>query len=608
MFPDMLKKVTGKVLRTVNRNLDRAEEQMEKWLGQTGLVSDTTLSTLSEMSTAYRNLWESALLNPLRFVEAESQLLRQHVALGVYGAARACGQQPDPVATAEPDDRRFAAEEWRRWLPYDYLHQAYLLNAQALLDWVEQMPGIPGANHDQMRFYVRQVVSALSPSNFLASNPEALRITVEQRGQNLLEGGRQLLTDISRNPGLFNVAMADVSAFRIGENIATTPGQVVYQNELMQLIQYSPSTPSVYQRPLLVVPPWINKFYILDLTPQNSLIRWMVEQGLTVFVISWVNPGPELRDKGFEDYMLEGPLQAMQVIQAITGEEQLNALGYCIGGTLLGSTLAWLAKKGRQPVASATYLTTLLDFSDPGGIGVFINEHSLSGIERMLQRQGYLDGRAMAFTFNLLRENELFWSFWINNYLKGKPPAAFDLLYWNTDGTNLPARMHAYYLRQMYLENRLVQADALTLAGESIDLAQIEVPSFFLSTQQDHIAKWKTTYRGARVHGGERTFVLAGSGHIAGVVNPPAKGKYGYWCNAQLPEDAEQWLAGAERHPGSWWPHWLQWLTQYAGEQVPPREPGSADYPPLQAAPGSYVRVRAADAIAAGQRRAKRPA
>src|SRR5690606_30695451 len=305
--------------------------------------------------------------------------------------------------------------------------------------------------------------------------------TVEQRGQNLLEGGRQLLTDISRNPGLFNVAMADVSAFRIGENIATTPGQVVYQNELMQLIQYSPSTPSVYQRPLLVVPPWINKYSLLDLSPLHALIRGMVEQGLTVFVISWVNPGPELRDKGFEDYMLEGPLQAMQVIQAITGEEQLNALGYCIGGTLLGSTLAWLAKKGRQPVASATYLTTLLDFSDPGGIGVFINEHSLSGIERMLQRQGYLDGRAMAFTFNLLRENELFWSFWINNYLKGTPPAAFDLLYWNTDGTNLPARMHAYYLRQMYLETRLVQADALTLAGESIDLAQIEVPSFFLS-------------------------------------------------------------------------------------------------------------------------------
>jgi len=447
-----------------------------------------------------------------------------------------------------------------------------------------------------MLFYARQLTSALSPSNFPATNPEVLRITWERKGMNLVDGGRQLIEDLRQNPSLFNVGMTDRSAFEVGRNLATSPGKVVFQNELMQLIQYSPTTETVSKRPLLIVPPWINKYYILDLTARNSFIQWLVNQGQTVFIISWRNPGPSLRDKGWEDYMELGPLAAMEAVTEATGEKQMNAIGYCIGGTLLGSTLAWLKKKRRNPVVSATYLTTLLDFSDPGGIGVFINDHSIRGIERMLERKGYLDGRAMAFTFNLLRENELFWSFWTNNYLKGQKPAAFDLLYWNTDGTNLPARMHSFYLRQMYLNNRLVQPDSLNLLGESINLSEIDVPSFFLSARQDHIAKWKTTYKGALAHGGDVRFVLSGSGHIAGVINPPYKEKYGYWTNDTLVPDADAWFEGSEHHSGSWWPYWLEWIAAFTEETVPARTPGDGNLPVLEEAPGSYVKVKAADA------------
>ncbi|WP_227515494.1 PHA/PHB synthase family protein [Marinobacter salinus] len=574
----------------------RSQEQLEKWLGDTGLMEDTKLATLTEMSDAYRAMAEDLLLHPLRFAGAELDLTRKHLALSYYTLARVVGKDREPVVEAERDDRRFQAEDWRKNLPFDVLQQAYLINSRAFLGWVENMEGLPPASRDQMLFYARQLTSALSPSNYPVTNPEVLRITWERKGMNLVDGGRQLLEDVRQNPSLFNVGMTDRSAFEVGRNLATTPGKVVYQNELMQLIQYTPSTEKVSKRPLLIVPPWINKYYILDLTARNSFIQWLVNQGQTVFIISWRNPGPSLRNKGWDDYMQQGPLEAMAAVSEATGEDRMNVIGYCIGGTLLGSTLAWLKKKRRNPVASATYLTTLLDFSDPGGIGVFINDHSIRGIERMLARKGYLDGRAMAFTFNLLRENELFWSFWTNNYLKGEKPAAFDLLYWNTDGTNLPAKMHSFYLREMYLNNRLVQPDSLTVAGESINLSEIDVPSFFLSARQDHIAKWKTTYKGALVHGGNVRFVLSGSGHIAGVVNPPYKEKYGFWTNDTLSPDSDVWLDNAEHHPGSWWPHWLEWLGQYTGKPVPARVPGNGKLEVIEDAPGSYVRMKAAQA------------
>ena len=593
---DTLGKTVGQLVNRFESNVREGQQSLENWLAENGVMDAATLSTLSEMSDAYRAMAEDLLLHPLRFAGAELDLARKHLALGYYTLARLTGKDREPAVKPDPDDRRFQAEDWHKHLLFDVLHQAYLINSRAFLDWVGSMEGMPQAGRDQMQFYARQLTSALSPSNFPASNPEVLRITRERRGMNLVDGARQLVEDVRQNPSLFNVGMTDRSAFEIGRNLATTPGKVVYQNELIQLIQYSPSTETVNQRPLLIVPPWINKFYILDLTAQKSFIQWLVDQGQTVFIISWRNPGPEFRDRGWEDYMQLGPLAAMDAITEATGEDRMNVIGYCIGGTLLGSTLAWLKKKERNPVVSATYLTTLLDFSDPGGIGVFINEHSIQGIERMLARKGYLDGRAMAFTFNLLRENELFWSFWTNNYLKGEKPAAFDMLYWNTDGTNLPAKMHSFYLREMYLNNRLVQPDSLTLDGESINLSEIEVPSFFLSARQDHIAKWKTTYKGALAHGGDVRFVLSGSGHIAGVINPPYKEKYGFWTNDTLSPDADEWFAGSDQHPGSWWPHWLEWISRFSGEQVPARTPGEGKLPVIEDAPGSYVKVKAAEA------------
>jgi polyhydroxyalkanoate synthase len=392
--------------------------------------------------------------------------------------------------------------------------------------------------------------------------------------------------------------MTDFSAFRVGHNVATTPGKVVFQTDLMQLIQYSPTTEQVYRTPVLIMPPWINKYYILDLKAKNSLVKWMVDEGFTVFVVSWVNPGPSLRDKGFDDYMVEGPLAAIEAIEKATGEKSVNVVGYCVGGTLLATTLAWLqSTKQESKIRSATYLTTLMDFSDPGGIGVFINEHALRGIEKKLDKVGYYDGRAMAFSFNLLRENDLFWSFFINNYLKGEKPAAFDLLYWNSDSTNLPAKMHAYYLRNMYLNNKLIEPGGIEICGQKIDLSKIKTPAYFLSTVQDHIAKWKSTYSGARVHAGDVKFVLSGSGHIAGVVNPPEAGKYGYWTNPALPATPDEWLKGAEKNKGSWWTDWKNWVLTHSGELVSAREPGDRELGVIEDAPGTYVKQRIADVI-----------
>ncbi len=571
-------------------------QQLEEWLGGFRPVDDAQVSTLGEMASTYRRTMESALLHPVRLVGTQAELMREHVRLLAYLGARVAGRAPEPVVEPEPDDRRFRASDWDSPV-FDYLKQAYLLNARTLMHFIEADDSLSGPQRDQAEFYLRQAISALSPSNFPLTNPEVLRITRERNGMNLVDGARQFWEDLKQNPRLFNVGMVDRGAFEVGRNLAVTAGDVVFQNDLIQLIQYRPRTPTAFKRPLLIVPPWINKYYILDLKPKNSFIQWLVDQGFTVFVISWVNPGPELRDKSFDDYMLEGPVAAIDAIRDATGEDELNAIGYCIGGTLLAATLAWLAAKGRHPVISATYLATLMDFSDPGGIGVFVNDHLIRAVDRATEKLGYYDGRAMAFSFNLLRENDLFWSFWINSYLKGEKPAAFDLLYWNTDGTNLPARMHSFYLRKMYLENRLVEPGGITLAGEPIDLRRIDIPVFFLSAEQDHIAKWKATYRGTQLHSGPVRFVLGGSGHIAGVVNPPAANKYGYWTNEALPEDPDLWLASAERHEGSWWPFWKTWVESYAGEQVDARQPGEGSLPVLQSAPGDYVRQRISDVV-----------
>jgi polyhydroxyalkanoate synthase len=436
-------------------------------------------------------------------------------------------------------------------------------------------------------------VDALAPTNFVLTNPEVLKATQESGGQNLLKGLEHLLKDLDRGHGKLAISMTDYEAFELGVNDATTPGKVVFQTELMQLIQFEPATGEVYRRPLVIIPPWINKYYILDLREKNSFIKWAVGQGHTVFVVSWVNPDAKLAQKGFDDYMVEGALAALDAVEKATGESRINFIGYCLGGTLLGATLAYLAAKKQDRVGCATFFVSLLDFSAPGELGVFIDEKQVENLEKKMNERGYLEGSEMASTFNMLRSNDLVWSFVINNYLMGKDPFPFDLLYWNSDSTRMPARMHSYYLRNMYINNRLGVPGALELAGVKIDLSTVRVPAYFISTAEDHIAPWKTTYKGSKYLGGTLRFVLGGSGHIAGIVNPPAAKKYQYWTNDANPDTADQWFETATPHPGSWWGDWQSWIAAQNGdEKVPARKPGEAGLKVLEDAPGSYAMLR----------------
>jgi polyhydroxyalkanoate synthase len=506
------------------------------------------------------------------------------------------GMQAAPVAEPDKGDSRFKDADWSGNFLFDYIKQSYLIAARHIRGAVASVEGLPEESEKKVAFFTRQYVDALAPSNFLLTNPQVLRETAASGGQNLVRGLKNLLADIEKGGGELRVSMTDESAFQLGKNVATTPGKVVFQTELMQLIQYQPTTPQVYKRPLVIIPPWINKYYILDLREKNSFIRWAVSQGHTVFVLSWVNPDARLAQKGFEDYMLEGPLAALDYIERALGEREVNFIGYCLGGTLLGATLAYLAekgeKRGEQRVATATYFVSLLDFSQPGELGVFIDEEQVANLERKMNQRGYLEGSEMAGTFNLLRANDLVWSFVVNNYLLGKDPFPFDLLYWNADSTRMPARMHSFYLRNMYIHNRLGVPGGISLDGVPIDLRKVTVPSYFISTVEDHIAPWKTTYKGSRYLNGPVRFVLGGSGHIAGIVNPPAAKKYQYWTNEALPSTAEEWFATATQKPGSWWEDWQTWIDGLnSGERVPARAPQN----PLEDAPGSYAMLRIAD-------------
>ncbi|MGE5668653.1 MAG: PHA/PHB synthase family protein, partial [Betaproteobacteria bacterium] len=431
------------------------------------------------------------------------------------------------------------------------------------------------------------------PSNFALTNPEVFRETIATGGQNLVRGLHNLLDDIERGNGQLRISMTDAKAFELGVNIATTPGKVVYQNELLQLIQYEPSTKKQWKRPLLIIPPWINKYYILDLREKNSFVRWAVGEGMTVFVVSWVNPDERLAHKDFEDYLVEGPLAALDAIEKATGEPDANVIGYCLGGTLLAAALGWLAAKKQKRIASATFMTALIDFTAPGELEVFIDEGQVGSIEKKMKERGYLEGSEMANTFNSLRANDLIWSFVINNYLMGRDPFPFDLLHWNCDSTRMPATMHSFYLRNMYMKNRLREPGGLTLAGVPIDLSKVTLPSYFVSAIEDHIAPWKTTYAGPGILKGKSRFVLSGSGHIAGMINPPAANKYSYWTHDRLPKSADQWLADATQHEGSWWTDWRAWIAPYLGREVPARIPGKGKLPVIEAAPGSYARQRA---------------
>jgi polyhydroxyalkanoate synthase subunit PhaC len=500
----------------------------------------------------------------------------------------------EPVIVPSKQDKRFKNEAWTENWYFDFVKQHYLLTSRCIESSVRGVKDVDRHIHHKAQFYTRQFVNAFSPTNFVLTNPSVLNATVKTHGANLLNGFRNLVEDLERGAGRLSLKMSDLSAFRFGDNIASSPGKVVFQNELMQLIQYAPSTPMVQRRPLLIVPPWINKFYILDLKPKNSFIKWCVDQGHTVFVISWINPGAELANKGFADYLLEGPLQAIDAIKKATGESDVNVIGYCIGGTLVASMLAYMAATKDRRIASATFFTTLLDFSDVGDISVFIDEDQLQLADKHMNRLGYLEGRHMAEAFNLMRENDLIWFFVINNYLLGRSPAAFDILYWNSDATRMPARMQSYYLRNMYYKNVLKDAGQINLANVPIDLRKIDVPVYFLSTREDHIAPWRSTYAGTQLMSGPVNFVLGASGHVAGVINPPSANKYGYWTNEKLSGDPNTWLKTAIYHEGSWWPDWERWIAAFSDGEVPARQPGSDKLPSIEDAPGSYVKIRAA--------------
>ena len=478
---------------------------------------------------------------------------------------------------------------------FDYIKQSYLITARHMHDAVANTEGLSDESRKKVNFFTRQYIDAMSPSNFALTNPQVLRETAHSGGQNLLKGLNNLLGDIERGSGDLHISMTDANAFKVGVNVATTPGKVVFQNDLMQLIQYEPMTKEVLKRPLLIIPPWINKFYILDLREKNSFIRWAVSQGHTVFVISWVNPDERFAGKGFADYMTEGPLAALDAIEQATGEKEVNVIGYCLGGTLLGATLAYMVAKKDRRAASATFFVSLLDFSIPGELGVFIDEAQVTALEQRMNERGYLEGSEMASTFNLLRANDLVWSFVIHNYLLGKEPFPFDLLYWNSDSTRMPAAMHSFYLRNMYMGNRLKDPGGVTLCGVPIDLRKIKVPAYFVSTAEDHIAPWKSTYKGAHIlaQAGDSTrFILGGSGHIAGIVNPPPAKKYGYWTHDAMPESPDDWLAQAEQHEGSWWTDWHDWISALAAKKVPARSPGGGGLDVIEDAPGSYVSQR----------------
>ncbi|MCE1184833.1 PHA/PHB synthase family protein [Zoogloea sp.] len=547
------------------------------------------------IAQAFMDMMGKLMANPYRLAQAQMNLVWDYFSLWQHSMLRFSGMAPAaPVAAPAKDDKRFKDEEWQEHFLFDFIKQSYLITARHIHDTVSHVDGLDEQSQKKVNFYTRQYIDALSPSNFALTNPEVFRETMKSQGQNLIKGLNNLLRDVEDGGGNLRVRMTDTTAFELGRNVATTPGKVVFQNEMMQLLQYTPTTPDVSKRPLMIVPPWINKFYILDLREKNSYIKWCVDQGHTVFVISWVNPDERQAERSFDSYVLDGTLAAVDAIVEQTGAKEINAAGYCLGGTLLATTLAYMAGKRDKRIASGTFFTTMTDFSEPGELGVFIDEVQVSSLEKKMFERGYLEGSEMAGTFNMLRANDLIWSFVVNNYLMGKDPFPFDLLYWNSDSTRMPAKMHSFYLRNMYMQNLLKEPGGIEIGGVGIDLGKIKVPCYFISTIEDHIAPWKSTYMGARNFGGAVRFVLGGSGHIAGIVNPPAANKYGYWTNpaAKLPATPDEFFASSVQHPGSWWTDWQAWLLGQDSEKVPARDPVQGKLKVLEDAPGSYAKIR----------------
>ena len=579
-------------------NVARAMESGGKALAaylkprESGEVKDqpTELAEVIKTLTTVAEYW---LSDNNRSSDLQTKIAKGYLDLWGSAMRRLAGEEATPAIAPSPRDKRFADPEWKSNQFFDFVMQAYLLTTQWAQDLVRDAEGIDPHTRKKAEFYVNQIANALAPSNFVFTNPEVLRQTVEQNGTNLARGMQMLAEDVEAGKGVLKIRQSDPANLELGLNIAITPGKVIYQNDLMQLIQYEPTTEKVLRTPLLIVPPWINKFYILDLRPEKSFIKWCLDQGITVFVISWVNPDKTLGSKTWFDYMKEGPLAAMDVIEKATGEMKVHTLGYCVGGTMLATTLAWLAEQRRPRVTSATFLAAQVDFSHAGDLLVFVDEGQISALERDMQESGVLEGSRMAMAFNLLRSNDLIWSYVVSNYLKGQPPAAFDLLHWNSDATRMPAANHSYYLRNCYLENRL-STGTMVLDNTLLDLSKVKVPVYNLATREDHIAPADSVLYGSQFFGGPVKYVLSGSGHIAGVVNPPSSAKYQYWTNDNVRDiSLPDWIKGAQEHKGSWWPNWREWLGAIEPEEVPARSVGSDAMPPIEDAPGSYVRVRA---------------
>ena len=532
------------------------------------------------------------LIDPRKAIEAQARLGSNFLELWATTLKRMQGEPAQPVATPDPKDARFKDPEWSDNPVFDFLKQAYLITSRWAEKLVEEAEGLDEHTRHKAEFYVKQLAGALSPSNFLATNPELIRTTIKENGANLVRGMKMLAEDIERGKGELKLRQSDPERFEVGVNTANTPGKVIFRNDLIELIKYAPSTEEVLRRPLLIVPPWINKFYVLDLNPEKSFIRWAVAQGLTVFVISWVNPDARHAMKSFSDYMREGVFAALDAVEEATAERKVTTIGYCVGGTLLAVALAYMAATGDDRVESATFLTTQVDFTHAGDLKVFVDEEQVKALEEGMQQRGYLEGSRMANAFNMLRPNDLIWPYVINNYIKGQAPFPFDLLYWNSDSTRMPAANHSFYLRNCYLENRLTKGEMI-LDNVKLDLKKVTIPIFNLAAKEDHIAPALSVFEGSKFFGGPVDYVVAGSGHIAGVVNPAGKPKYQFWTGGRPEGDYKDWLTKARENPGSWWPYWFSWIERQAPERVPAREPGGGKLKPLCDAPGEYVKVKA---------------
>ena len=577
--------------RNVARMLEGLGKAASAWVEprEKGEVADSISEPMADMVKTFSKVGEYWLSDPKRALQAQTSLLTGYFDMWSDSIKRMSGDEDGP--RSKKTDKRFSDPDWENNPFFEFLKNAYFITSDWANKLVDDTEGLDEHTRHKAAFYVRQITSALSPANFLATNPELYKEMVASNGENLVRGMQMLAEDIAAGKGELKLRQSDASKFKVGENIAVSPGKVIAQNDICQIIQYDPATETVLKRPLLIVPPWINKFYILDLNPKKSFIKWAVEQGHTVFVVSWVNPDQRQATKDWESYSREGISFALDTIEKATGEREVNAIGYCVGGTLLAATLALHAQEKDARIATATFFTTQTDFTHAGDLKVFVDEDQIASMETAMARNGYLDGSKMATAFNMLRASDLIWPYVVNNYLKGKDPMPFDLLYWNSDATRMPAANHSYYLRNCYLENNLSQGK-MVLAGKTLKLGDVKIPVYNLAAREDHIAPARSAYIGGKLFGGDVTYVMSGSGHIAGVVNPPEAGKYQFWSDGPMTAEFDDWVAGARETPGSWWPHWHEWIRSHSGDEVPARKPGGKKLKPIEDAPGSYVRVK----------------